>query len=93
MRPLISFSRQPYQITDNLKLTTHMTRKHTNDPAAFSLEAKQGKTSGEQYTPVGVLAALAQLGDSPNSDAGDPCCGSGWNVSAEMLNRSHLAAS
>jgi type I restriction-modification system DNA methylase subunit len=68
-----------------------MTRKHTNEPTAFSLEAKQGNACGEQYTPVGVLAALAQLGDSPNSDAGDPCCGSGLIVSAEMLNRAHTA--
>ena len=70
-----------------------MTRKQPNEPTVFSVEAKQGNACGEQYTPVGVLAALAQLGDSPNSDAGDPCCGTGWNVSAEMLDRSHLAAS
>jgi type I restriction-modification system DNA methylase subunit len=68
-----------------------MTRKHPNEPTVFSLEAKPGNACGEQYTPVGVLAALAQLGDSPNSDAGDPFCGSGLIVSAEMLNRAHTA--
>jgi type I restriction-modification system DNA methylase subunit len=68
-----------------------MTPKNTNEPTAFSQQAKPGNAFGEQYTPVGVLAALAQLGDSPNSDASDPCCGSGLIVSAEMLNRAHTA--
>ena len=70
-----------------------MTRNHANESAAFSLEAKQGKTSGEQYTPVGVLSVLAQLGEPSLGGLCDPCCGTGWNVSAEMLNRSNLAAS
>ena len=70
-----------------------MTRKHTNESAAFSLEAKQGKTSGEHYTPLGVLSVLAQLGEPSLGGLCDPCCGTGWNVSAEMLDRSHLAAS
>jgi len=68
-----------------------MTKKEANHPSAFSHEAQQGNACGEQYTPLGVLAALAQLDDSPISDAGDPCCGSGLIVSAEMLNRAHTA--
>ena len=70
-----------------------MTRNHTNESAAFSLEAKQAKTSGEHYTPLGVLSVLAQLGEPSLGGLCDPCCGTGWNVSAEMLDRSHLAAS
>jgi type I restriction-modification system DNA methylase subunit len=69
-----------------------MIRKHTDNPSTFSQQVKPGNACSEQYTPVGVLAALAQLGDSPNSDAADPCCGSGLIVSAEMLNRAHAAA-
>ena len=63
-----------------------MTQKHTNDPTAFSLEARQAKTSGEHYTPLGVLSKLAQLGESQHGGLCDPCCGTGWNVSAQMLN-------
>ena len=70
-----------------------MTRKKTTEPAAFSLEAKQGKTSGEHYTPLGVLSKLADLGEPQHGSFCDPCCGTGWNVSAEMLNRAHLSAS
>jgi type I restriction-modification system DNA methylase subunit len=68
-----------------------MTLNHTNESAAFSLEAKQAKTSGEQYTPLGVLSVLAQLGESQHGGLCDPCCGTGWIVSAEMLNRAHTA--
>ena len=70
-----------------------MTQKHTNEPSAFSLEAKQGMTSGEHYTPLGVLSKLAELGEPQLGSFCDPCCGTGLNVSAEMLNRAHLAAS
>ena len=70
-----------------------MTRKKTNEPTAFSLEAKQGKASGEHYTPLGVLSKLAELSEPQHGSFCDPCCGTGWNVSAEMLNRAHLAAS
>jgi type I restriction-modification system DNA methylase subunit len=63
-----------------------MTRKKTNESAAFSLEAKQANTSGEHYTPLGVLSKLAQLGEPQHGSFGDPCCGTGWNVSAQMLN-------
>ena len=66
-----------------------MTLNHTNESAAFSLEAKQAKTSGEHYTPLGVLSVLAQLGEPSLGGLGDPCCGSGLIVSAEMLNRAH----
>jgi type I restriction-modification system DNA methylase subunit len=69
-----------------------MTQKHTNDPTAFSLEAKQGKASGEHCTPLGVLSKLAQHGEPQNGSFCDPCCGTGLNVSTEMLNRAHLAA-
>ncbi len=65
-----------------------MTRKPANEPTAFSLEAKQGNASGEQYTPLGVLSVLAQLGEPSLGGLCDPCCGTGWNVSAEMLNHS-----
>ena len=64
-----------------------MTQKHTNDPTAFSLEAKQGKTSGEHYTPLGVLSKLADLGEPQHGSFCDPCCGTGLIVSAEMVNR------
>jgi type I restriction-modification system DNA methylase subunit len=82
-----------YFFPDNPKLTTDMTQKHTNESAAFSLQAKQANANGEHYTPLGVLSKLAQLGEPLHGGLCDPCCGTGWNVSAEMLNRAHLAAS
>ena len=76
-----------YLFPDSPKLTTDMTRKNTNEPDAFSLEAKQGKISGEHYTPLGILSKLAQLGEPQQGRVYDPCCGTGLNVSTEMLNR------
>ena len=52
-----------------------MTRKYTNEPTAFSLQAKQGKTSGEHYTPLGVLSKLTELGEPQHGSFCDPAAG------------------
>lgn len=69
-----------------------MTKKYADDPADFSRQARQGNACGEQYTPFGVLAALAQVGEPGVGNPSDPCCGSGLIVGAEMLNCANMAA-
>jgi len=70
-----------------------MTQKHTDEPATFPLEAKQGNACGEQHTPVGVLAALDQIGEPAQDIPCDPSSGSGLIVSAEMVNRAQTMGS